>query len=98
MNKIWIVIKREYLTRVRNKTFLLSTFLTPLVFAIILATIIFLTIKGSDREMVAVVDHAGLFKTKVDSSKSVKFIVDPTVDTSNFQQKGYTAILYSPNT
>ena len=30
MNKIWIVIQREYLTRVRKKTFILSTFLTPL--------------------------------------------------------------------
>ena len=31
MNKIWLVIKREYITRVRNKTFLLSTILLPLV-------------------------------------------------------------------
>lgn len=31
MNKILIIIQREYLTRVRNKTFLLSTFLLPLV-------------------------------------------------------------------
>ena len=31
MNKIWLIIKREYLTRVRNKTFLLSTFLLPIV-------------------------------------------------------------------
>jgi ABC-2 type transport system permease protein len=98
MNKIWIVIKREYLTRVRNKTFILSTFLTPLVFAGILATVIFVTIKGSDKEVIGVIDHTGLFKNKLDSTKSVKFVVDPTVDTSNYEKKGYTAILYSPNT
>ena len=98
MNKIWIVIKREYLTRVRNKTFILSTFLTPLVFAIILTSVIFITIKGSDKEVVGVIDRTGLFKSKLDSTKSVKFVVDPTADTSNYEKKGYTAILYSPQT
>ena len=32
MKKMWLITRREYLTRVRNKTFLLSTFLLPLVF------------------------------------------------------------------
>ena len=98
MNKIWIVIKREYLTRVRNKTFIISTFLTPLVFAGILTAIILITIKGSDKEVIGVIDNTGLFKSKIDSTKSVKFVLDPTADTSNFQKKGYSAILYSPNT
>jgi ABC-2 type transport system permease protein len=98
MNKIWIVIKREYLTRVRNKTFILSTFLTPLVFAGILTAIILITIKGSDKEVIGVIDNTGLFKNKIDSTRSVKFVLDPTADTSNFQKKGYSAILYSPNT
>ena len=98
MNKIWIVIKREYLTRVRNKTFIFSTFLTPLVFAGILAAVILITVKGSDKEVIGVIDNSGLFKNKVDSSKSVRFVLDPTADTSNFEKRGYTAILYSPNT
>src|SRR5918993_101297 len=98
MNKIWIVIKREYLTRVRNKTFILSTFLTPLVFAGILMAVILITIKGSDKEVIGVIDNTGLFKNRIDSTKSVKFVLDPTADTSNFQKKGYSAILYSPNT
>ena len=34
MNKIWLIARREYTTRVRNKTFLLSTFLLPLVIII----------------------------------------------------------------
>ena len=35
MNKIWIVIAREYLTRVKNKAFIISTLLAPLGFALL---------------------------------------------------------------
>src|SRR6478735_8689775 len=98
MNKTWLIIKREYLTRVRNKTFLLSTFLTPLLFIGVIATIVVITVKNSDQEIVAVVDGSGIFTSPADSNKSVKFVVDPTVDTSNFSSKGYSAILYSPKT
>lgn len=98
MNKILLIIRREYLTRVRNKTFILSTFLTPLLFIGVIAAIIAITIKNSDKEVVAVVDNTGIFKDKDDSTKSVRFVVDPGVDTSNFDKKGYTAVLYSPGT
>lgn len=98
MNKTWLIIKREYLTRVRNKTFILSTFLTPLLFAGVIAAVIFITIQNTDKEIVAVIDATGIFKNKRDSSRSVVFVVDPSVDTSNYDKKGYTAVLYSPGT
>jgi ABC-2 type transport system permease protein len=68
------------------------------VFAGILTAVILITIKGSDKEVIGVIDHTGLFKNKLDSTRSVKFVVDPTADTANYEKKGYTAILYSPNT
>lgn len=46
MNKIWLVIKREYLTRVRNKTFIISTILTPLFFVGLIAAITWLSAKN----------------------------------------------------
>ncbi|HUQ65301.1 MAG TPA: ABC transporter permease [Flavitalea sp.] len=45
MNKTWLIIKREYITRVRNKTFIISTFLTPLFFVGLIAAIIYMTPK-----------------------------------------------------
>ena len=30
MNKLWLIIKREYLTRVKKRSFILATLLTPL--------------------------------------------------------------------
>ena len=86
MNKIWIVIQREYLTRVRKKTFILSTFLTPLLFAGILIAVILITVQGSDKEVIGVIDNTGLFRNKIDSTRSVKFVVDPSADTANFER------------
>lgn len=98
MNKTWLIIKREYLTRVRNKTFILSTFLTPLLFAGVIAVVALITVKNQNREIVAVVDDTGVFKNLKDSTKAVTFVLDPSADTANFEKKGYTAVLYSPST
>ena len=65
MNKILLVIKREYLSRVRKKTFILSTILTPLVFAGIFAAVIFITIRNISNEKVAVVDPHGYLRSNL---------------------------------
>jgi ABC-2 type transport system permease protein len=98
MNKIWLIIKREYLTRVKKKTFILSTFLTPLLFAGVIGVVIFITVRSSDKETIAVIDSTGVFKTKIDSIKSIKFVLNPSVDTANYDKQGYSAILYAPHT
>lgn len=46
MNKTWLIIQREYVTRVRSKSFLLSTFLTPIVFAGMITAVTFISAKG----------------------------------------------------
>ncbi len=98
MNKIWLVIKREYLTRVRNKTFILSTILTPLGFVAIIAVVVLITVKNVRQEKVAVVDSQGILKSNLESSKSVTYDFTQGVDTSNFVEKGYSAILLAPST
>jgi len=97
MNKTWLIIKREYLTRVRNKTFILSTFLTPLFFAGLIGVIVFITIKNTDKEKVAVIDHSGIFKNATDSVKSIQLVLNPVTDTNNYEKQGYTAILFAPH-
>lgn len=63
MNKIFLVLKREYLTRVKKKSFLLATLLTPLVLPAIIFTIAyFATIdKDSRHEEILVLDQSGYF-------------------------------------
>ncbi len=97
MNKTWLVIKREYLSRVRKKTFILTTILTPLLFAAVIGTVILITIKNVRNEKIAVVDPSGLLKSNLESSKTVTYQFTTDVDTSNFVAKGFSAILFSPH-
>ena len=98
MNKTWLVIQREYLSRVRKKTFILTTILTPLLFIGIIGFVTFITIKNISHEKIAVIDPNGYLKSNLESSKTVSYDFNPGVDTSNFAAKGYSAILFSPNT
>ncbi|HRO09737.1 MAG TPA: ABC transporter permease [Saprospiraceae bacterium] len=49
MHKIWLVIQREYLTRVKNKTFLMTTFLTPLGILLFIGIASLIMTTGSDK-------------------------------------------------
>ncbi len=95
MNKTWLIIKREYITRVRNKTFLLSTFLMPILFVVLIAGVVFITIKSSKEETVAVGDSEGMLTEYLTSSKSLRFEFLNDADTS-LLQKDFTAVLLAP--
>lgn len=97
MNKIWLIIQREYLSRVRKKTFILTTILVPLGFVAVMGVIIFITVKNISHEKVAVVDPSGYLKSSLESSKMVTYDFTADVDTGNFADKGYSAILFAPN-
>jgi ABC-2 type transport system permease protein len=98
MNKTALIIKREYLSRVRKKTFILSTILTPLLFVGIIGTVIFVTVKNIRNEKIAVVDPNGILKANLEGSKSVSYDFRNDIDNSNFNAKGYSALLYPPHT
>ena len=105
MNKIWLIIQREYLTRVKKKSFLLTTILVPLVIIGFYAAIIAVMVSDNgDKEKIAVIDEANLFEGKIPAEKDNKasstsyvFISEPK---ESFQKKyddqGYSAYLYIP--
>src|SRR5262245_9029246 len=97
MNKIWLVIKREYLTRVRNKTFLLSTILLPLVIVLFIAGSIFFAAKAMEgRKRIAVDDKKGeLAKFLKSDTSKMEFAFNAGVDTANFGEKGFDGFLYA---
>jgi ABC-2 type transport system permease protein len=96
MNKIWLIIKREYSTRVRKKTFILSTILTPLLFVGLITAVTIISVKNVDQEKIAVIDNAGIFKGNLENGKAVTFEFPASVDSNNYKAKGYSAILYTP--
>jgi len=97
MNKILLIIQREYLTRVRNKMFILSTILTPLLFAGLITTVTVISIKNVDHEKVAVTDKGNLLNGHLENTKAVTFAFPAGVDSNNYIAKGYSAILYTPS-
>jgi len=96
MNKIGLIIRREYVTRIRNKTFLLSTFLLPFVFVIFIAGVIFFAIKGKTNHRISVSDQNGYFKDYLKSDSTLYFDFSPAIDSLNYAEKGYSAVLIIP--
>lgn len=64
MDKIWLIIKREYWTRVRKKSFLLATILAPLGFALLMGVSLWLSTQGAEEKTVAVLDETDLLQTR----------------------------------
>jgi ABC-2 type transport system permease protein len=102
MNKILLVISREYISRVRKKSFLLTTILVPLVIVGFYAAIIAISIKGgTDVTSVAIIDHAGLFTdSSAANTKSLKvtFIKNESPESfaTKYKKQGYQAFLFVP--
>ncbi len=96
MNKIWLVIKREYFTRVRNRTFILSTILLPLFFIGFIAASAYFSIKSTESQKIAVVDNNGIFKNSFQSDKIITYEFPSGVNANNFKEKGYSAFLFIP--
>jgi ABC-2 type transport system permease protein len=100
MNKIALIIRREYITRVRKKSFLIMTFLTPFLFALIFI-IPMLVMNNEDKEhkrIVVIEDGSDLFKNVIPDTKDTEFEYrsDLKLDDikNNFTEKGYYGVLF----
>ena len=74
MEKFIIITSREYLNKITNKTFILSTLFTPL----ILVGVVFLigwfaSINNEEVSNVSVVDNSGYIFDKLESTESIKY-------------------------
>ena len=57
MNHLPLIIKREYLTKVKNKSFIIMTFLSPLIFIAFIAVVAYLSQLNSDKiRVVSILD------------------------------------------
>ena len=74
MNKIFLIIQREYVTRVRKRAFIVMTLLVPSLFGGMFATISYLANnKDQTVHIVNVIDNSHQFQDKFVSTKSLKF-------------------------
>ncbi len=90
MNKVWIVIRKEYLERVRSVGFIIATVLIPVLlssFVIVPVAIQFFTAKSDSR--IAVIDQTGKLQRYIfdalDSSSNIKLVVANFADENERQ-------------
>ncbi|NNL80018.1 MAG: ABC transporter permease, partial [Flavobacteriaceae bacterium] len=75
MNHLGLVIKREYLTKVRNKAFIIMTILSPLIIIGLLAVVAYLSQLNSSRERtITVLDETGVVSDILEESESLKYL------------------------
>ncbi len=101
MNKIILIIKREYLTRVTKKSFIVMTILGPILMAALFIVPVYLSQTGIKTKNIQVVDETGLFVHRFENTKRLVFKpqnVDIEVAKANFLPSGDDAILYIPPT
>lgn len=98
-NKTGLIISREYFSRVKKKSFLLTTILVPLVIIGFYAAIIAIgTEKSTTAQRVAVIDEAGLLSDSAAQYKDLAFIKNETEAgfVPKYKKQGYDAFLYIP--
>jgi len=61
MNKIPLIIKREYLTRVKKKSFILMTILGPILMAALFIVPVYVAQLKGDIKTIGIIDETGLF-------------------------------------
>ncbi|MCW3125305.1 MAG: hypothetical protein JWO03_963 [Bacteroidetes bacterium] len=97
MNKILIIIRREYITRIRKKSFIISTLLAPLgFFALIMFSILMSNYSGSSKQ-VGIIDDSGLFAAVTFPDAADGSVVFHYEDgTKTKEHKKYDAIIEIP--
>lgn len=64
MNKILIIIRQEFLNRVKKKSFLIATILLPLIFPAIIGVLVYVALeqkKSATKELILYVDESNIF-------------------------------------
>jgi ABC-2 type transport system permease protein len=74
MNKLWLIVQREYLTRVKTKAFIIGTLLAPLGLVVYTLVIVGLTkYQGSEEAKIAIFDESHILKS-IPDEKGIRYI------------------------
>ena len=99
MKNILLIIQREYLTRVKKKSFIILTLLVPILMMGMYAVIVWAALKGSDQKTISIVDDSGYFENKISDNGAYKFeYADEAIEKAkeNFKASGHDALVFIP--
>jgi ABC-2 type transport system permease protein len=99
MNKILLIIQREYVTRVAKKSFIIMTILAPILIGLMYAAIGWAALSSIEQKKIEVIDDSNLFKGKFKTNDQFKFdFVSGEFNSikSNFDKSGYDVLVHIP--
>ncbi|RIV21575.1 ABC transporter permease [Fibrisoma montanum] len=99
MNTIFLIIKREYLVRVRKRSFVIMTILGPLLIFAFYAVIGWAAISSINQKKVAVIDESGRFANQFKDTKETtySYLKQPLAQAKKqFAKSGYDALVFIP--
>ena len=99
MNKLGLIIQREYLTRVKKKSFILLTLLSPLIFVALFTVPALLAVyAGDETKTIAVKDDSGIFILPESSNKVTYQLMTVSLDDlkENYRSRGFDGVLHVP--
>lgn len=99
MSKISLIIKREYLSRVKKRSFIIMSLVGPLLFVAIFFARFVLALVPEETQHVLVIDETNLFRGKIESTKNIQFYCeDKKIETAkqDFYKTSYNVIVYVP--
>ncbi|HNW99376.1 MAG TPA: ABC transporter permease [Bacteroidales bacterium] len=99
MNKIPIIISREYLSRVKKRSFIIMTILGPILMAAMMIVPVYIAQMSDELKTIAVVDDSGIFYKRFADTDNIKFeYLNETKDQvlDSLESSSYYAVLYLP--
>ena len=98
MRKIWLIIKREYLVRVRKKSFIVMTIVGPLLMAALMIVPTYLANETQELRTIAIEEDGYEFTNKIEDTDLLHFSKIPTEEAillkNNFSESNYYALLH----
>jgi len=101
MHNLRLIIQREYKARVRNKTFIVMTFLSPLILVGMMMLVAYLTtLNNSEKYSIAINDLSGIFQNEFKDTDGIKFIDLSSIPLEDAKrlvmEKEYYGLLHIP--
>jgi ABC-2 type transport system permease protein len=98
MRKIWLIIKREYLVRVRKKAFIVMTIVGPLLMAALMIVPTYLANETQELRTIAIEEEGFEFTNQIEDTDFLHFSKIPTEEATllknDFSESNYYALLH----
>ena len=101
MNKTFLIIKREFLVRVKKKSFIIMTLLAPILMASLIIVPVLVTDSGQQKRLIGIYENTTSFAKEIEDSENIHFTVFDNMQMDEFikdpEGSNYYALLKIEN-